>query len=79
MKIISLSLIALMTLGGCSIYQEEFDCPLGKGEQCASLGAVNDLANAGKYSRDKTGKSKSPLAKKKTRVYYPGTNQQMTG
>lgn len=44
-KLFSLSL--LMTLSGCSVYKESFDCPIGKGEPCSSLSQVNNKMDKG--------------------------------
>ncbi len=71
--------ILLGALGGCSVYQEEFECPIGKGESCASLGTVNDLADQGKYARTPVETRQKPNLRKKIRVYYPGTKHQMAG
>ena len=67
----SLGLLTVLFLSACNPYEEKFDCPVGRGEKCASLGTVNTLANEGKYA---------PLPKKKTskaHVFYPGTTKRM--
>jgi hypothetical protein len=42
-----LSLIALVCLSGCSLYQESFDCPVGEGVRCASLSTINNKMDKG--------------------------------
>ena len=74
----------LLILSGCSSYQENFHCPMEKGEQCKSLHDVNNLADTGKYAREtkKENTSLSVSMQKMPRravVYYPGTNQRMVG
>lgn len=44
-KLIPLSL--LMMLSGCAVYNESFDCPVGKGEACSSLSQVNNKMDKG--------------------------------
>ncbi len=42
-----LCVLSLMLLGGCSTYQEHFDCDVGKGVGCKSLSYVNRLVDRG--------------------------------
>jgi hypothetical protein len=37
----AMGLLSVSLLGGCSTYQESFDCPVGEGIRCASLSTIN--------------------------------------
>ncbi|NRA89519.1 MAG: hypothetical protein HRU43_00015 [Simkaniaceae bacterium] len=41
-------LFMALSLGGCSTYQESFDCPVGEGVRCASLSTINKKMDQGK-------------------------------
>ena len=40
-------MLGVCFLSGCSSYEQEFDCPVGRGLSCASLSQVNRHINAG--------------------------------
>ena len=40
-------MLGVCFVSGCSSYEQEFDCPVGRGLSCASLSQVNGHINAG--------------------------------
>ena len=42
----------LMSLSGCSSYQDQFDCPAGTGVGCQSVSEVNDLIDKGAFKKE---------------------------
>ena len=49
---------ALMLLQGCSSYQDQFDCPAGKGVGCKSVRQIDDMVEYGLIGQDN---NKHPL------------------
>lgn len=44
-------MVTLMSLSGCSSYQDQFDCPAGTGVGCKSVSEVNDLIDKGAFKK----------------------------
>jgi len=51
-KLISLSFLTILTLSGCSLPNETFDCPAGQGVGCRSISAVNQDINNGSILKE---------------------------
>jgi len=51
-RLISLSFLTILTLSGCSIPNETFDCPAGQGVGCRSISAVNQDINNGSILKE---------------------------
>jgi hypothetical protein len=64
---------ALLTLSGCSAYNNKFDCPYGEGLGCASVSKVNRLIDQNRIDLDTDDTNDKPQ-KKRLHVYY-GPNQ----
>jgi len=47
-----ISMVALSFLTQCSVYQEEFDCPYGKGVGCKSTEAVDKMIDQGSFAEE---------------------------
>jgi conjugal transfer pilus assembly protein TraV len=51
-RLISFSLLTALTLSGCSIPNETFDCPAGQGVGCRSISNVNQDINNGSILKE---------------------------
>jgi conjugal transfer pilus assembly protein TraV len=51
-RLISFSLLTTLTLSGCSIPNETFDCPAGQGVGCRSISNVNQGINNGSILKE---------------------------
>ena len=49
-KVALISITILLT--GCSTYQEEFECPIGRGMPCTSHSKINKAITEGKVELD---------------------------
>ncbi len=71
-----IAVIALLTLSGCSAYNNKFDCPYGSGLGCASVSRVNRLIDNKQIDLDE--ENALEVKKHKVMVYYgPSKMSQM--
>ena len=74
MKYLYFALI-LVGLTNCSVYQDGFKCPIGKGESCKSLSYVDNNVDEGVYDEVKNPAHQSKP--ERLTIFYPKTQERL--
>lgn len=62
LMILTSNVLILISLSGCGVYRQTFDCPPGKGVGCRSISEVNEMVDKDILEEEINGKSKKKIS-----------------